>query len=128
MTSIRPLPLITVADVPASSAWYQQVLGGTSAHGGREYDRIVVDGTLVLQLHAREAGHHHGSLTDVAGALGNGLLLWFESVDFDGTVARVRTVGAELVADTNTNPNSGKREIWVRDLDGYVVVIAEPSD
>ena len=26
----------------------------------------------------------------------------------------------------HVNPNAGHREIWLRDLDGYLVVLAEP--
>jgi len=25
------------------------------------------------------------------------------------------------------NPNAGHRELWIRDLDGYIVVIASPD-
>src|SRR4051812_19885326 len=32
-TSMRPQPLIAVADVEASSQWYQHLLGCESAHG-----------------------------------------------------------------------------------------------
>ncbi|HEX6535854.1 MAG TPA: VOC family protein [Gemmatimonadaceae bacterium] len=41
---MRPQPLIAVTDVEASSEWYQRVLGCESAHGGKEYERLVADG------------------------------------------------------------------------------------
>jgi hypothetical protein len=34
---------------------------------------------------------------------------------------------AEIVEPPHANPNSGKREIWIRDSDGYVVVVAEAA-
>jgi hypothetical protein len=31
---------------------------------------------------------------------------------------------AQVVEEPHVNPNAGHREIWLRDPDGYVVVIA----
>ena len=39
-------PLICVADVVASSRWYCTLLGGTSGHGGTEYERIMIGDTF----------------------------------------------------------------------------------
>ena len=119
-------PLISVPDVPASSRFYRQLLGADSGHGGVEYEQVLVDGTLVLQLHSLEVDHHHGPLGDRSVALGNGLALWFTTDGFDEAVERVRSIGAEIVTDVHVNPNSGCREIWLHDLDGYLVVLAEP--
>jgi predicted enzyme related to lactoylglutathione lyase len=123
--SVRSQPLITVADVPAASRFYQAVLGATSDHGGEEYERLVVDGELIMQLHSNEVGHHHGRIGDHLQAVGNGVLLWFELDDFDAAVARTRETGAEIVTDVHVNPNAGHRELWLRDHDGYLVVLAE---
>ena len=119
-------PLISVHDVPASSRFYQQILGADSGHGGDEYEQVLVNGTLVMQLHSLDVGHHHGPLGDRSAALGNGLALWFTTEAFDEAVDRVRASEAEIVTDVHVNPNSGCREIWLRDLDGYLVVLAEP--
>jgi predicted enzyme related to lactoylglutathione lyase len=126
--SIRPQPLITVADVPAASRFYQAVLGATSGHGGEEYERLLVDGELVVQLHSAEVEHHHGSLGDRSQPAGNGVLLWFEVDAFDSAVARTREAGAEIVTDVHVNPNSGRRELWLRDPEGYLVVLAEGAN
>jgi catechol 2,3-dioxygenase-like lactoylglutathione lyase family enzyme len=125
MTSVRPQPLITVSDVPAASRWYQQVLGASSAHGGEEYERLCVDDVLVLQLHRAEVEHHHGPLVDPLKPTGNGVALWFEVDDFELLVACSREAGAQVVLDVHVNPNARHREIWLRDLDGYLVVCAE---
>ncbi len=124
---IRSQPLIVVADVPRASLWYQRVLGASSGHGGADYERLLVDDNLVLQLHRRDTADHHGPLADPASPLGNGVILWFEVDAFDAAVARLRDAGADLVTDVHRNPNSGHREIWVRDLDGYLVVCSEAS-
>jgi len=117
--------MIAVTDVAAASAWYQQVLGMTSNHGGGEYEQLLVDGELVLQLHARDVDHHHGSLVNAGGALGDGVALWFQADDFDAIVARAHAAGVEVVTDEHVNPNAQQREIWLRDRDGYLVVVAE---
>ena len=54
---MRPQPLIAVTDVEASSRWYQRLLGCQSAHGGAEYERLVSNGALILQLHRFEVEH-----------------------------------------------------------------------
>jgi catechol 2,3-dioxygenase-like lactoylglutathione lyase family enzyme len=125
LPSIRPQPLIAVSDVGAASRWYQQVLGASSGHGGDEYERLLVDDTLVLQLHRTDVEHHHGGLVDPGHPTGNGVAVWFEVDDFDALVARSRQAGAQVQLDVHVNPNAGHREIWLRDLDGYLVVFAQ---
>jgi catechol-2,3-dioxygenase len=62
--TVRPQPMIAVADVEEASRWYQQVLGAASGHGGPEYEQLLVGGQLVLS--AAPAGdwppHHHRAL------------------------------------------------------------------
>ena len=125
--SVRAQPMAAVADVEKSSRWYQRVLGATSGHGGTEYELLLVDGEPVMQLHQLEVGHHHGALGDPELPLGNGVALWFETDEFDAAVRRIRDVPTEIVTDVHVNPNAGHREIWLRDPDGYLVVVAEPT-
>ena len=120
--------MVVVRDVAASRRFYLRVLGAESGHGGNEYEQIVRDGEIVLQIHDIEVENHHGRLADPGQPLGNGILLWFEVADFDATVEAVRTSGATVVRDVHTNPNALQQEIWVRDPDGYLVVLAGPSD
>jgi catechol 2,3-dioxygenase-like lactoylglutathione lyase family enzyme len=125
--------MIVVSDVEASSRFYQHLLGAASDHGGPEYERLVHDGRLVLQLHAFAVEHHHGLLADRDDRpYGNGVLLWFEVDDFDDAVARAAELGAEVVLPPHRNPPEGgggpdHRELWVRDPDGYLVVVASPD-
>lgn len=124
MASVRPQPLLCVRKVSASSAWYQAVLGATSGHGGEEYERVMVDGELVLQLHAFEEDHHHGRLGDASKLIGNGAVIWFEVEDLDGAAARSKAAKAKVEVDVHVNPNAQQREIWLRDPDGYLVVLS----
>lgn len=124
--SVRAQPMIAVTDVTASSRWYQHVLGAVSGHGGPEYEQLHVDGHLIMQLHLLEEGHHHGVLGDPALVTGNGVALWFEADAFDDAVDRCHRAGVRIETDVHVNPNAGHREIWLRDPDDYLVVLAEP--
>lgn len=130
---MRPQPLIAVADVEATSRWYQHLLGCESNHGGPDYERLMWNGQLILQLHHWRVEHHHGPIGDPGDRpYGNGVLLWFETDDFEGAVARATELRAEIVMPPHRNPPSGDggpdhRECWLRDPNGYTVVLASPD-
>ena len=129
---MRAQPLIAVTDVEASSEWYQPLLGCRSNHGGRAYEQLVSNGELILQLHSFEVEHHHGRIGDPHGKpYGNGVLLWFEVDDFDAVVQRAAEMQIEIVISRHRNPPHGDGgpnhwECWMRDPDGYLVVVASP--
>jgi predicted enzyme related to lactoylglutathione lyase len=126
--------MIAVRDVEASSRWYQELLRLRSDHGGPEYERLLCDGILVLQLHHRDVEHHHGLFVSPGAEVGAGVLLWFgEVADFDDVVVRAGQLNAPIVRAPHRNPPEGEgngpghREIWLKDLDGYTVVVASPD-
>lgn len=123
---MRSQPLICVRDVAASSRWYCQLLGCTSGHGGDEYEQVMAGSEIALQLHAWEV-HHHEHLGDPVALLGNGLALWFQVDDFDAAVERARALKASVLEEPYVNPNANHRECWLRDPDGYAVVLASPA-
>ncbi len=131
--SMRPQPLIAVTDVEASSRWYQRLLDCRSAHGGAEYERLVSNGALILQLHRFEVEHHHGRIGDPNDKpYGNGVLIWFEIDDFDAAIDRAAEMKAEIFMPRHRNPPAGSGgpnhwECWLRDPDGYIVVLASPD-
>jgi hypothetical protein len=60
------------------------LLGCRGNHGGAEYEQLVSNGQLILQLHSFQVEHHHGWIADPDDRpYGNGVLLWFEVDDFD---------------------------------------------
>lgn len=122
---MQPMPMLTCTSVAASSEWYQRTLGLTSAHGGDEYEMLMHDDALVLQLHELDA-HEHPHLVRPDERLGNGVAVWFESSDYEDAVARARASGAEVLEDDHVNPLAHHREIWLCDPDGYVVVVSSP--
>ena len=83
-------PLIAVRDVPASSRWYQAVLGCDSGHGGPEYKQLMHHGAMVLQLHHGYA-HGHPHIGDPAlKPYGNGALFWLQADRFDVSIHATR--------------------------------------
>ena len=128
--TIEAQPLIAVRNVRASSRWYSELLGADSLpeHSHRDvYDRISCSGRLVLQLHAWDEEEHPNLMNADAARRGHGVLLWFQVDDFDAVVERARALGSEIIEEPHVNPGPKHREIWLRDSDGYVVVIASPD-
>jgi catechol 2,3-dioxygenase-like lactoylglutathione lyase family enzyme len=129
-TTVHSQPLIAVRNVRASSQWYQQLLGldPLPEHSHRDfYDRMLCAGRLVLQLHAWDEHDHPNLVNADAAPLGHGVLLWFEVDDFDSVVERARSLRAQIIQEPHFNPRPSHREVWLRDPDGYVVVVAGPD-
>lgn len=128
--SVRPQPLLAVRDVRASARWYATLLGATrtselmASDHAHLYDRLLVDGVLVLQLHVWDAEDHPNLVDPDSGRNGHGVLVWF---DLDAAVDRARSMHAQVVEDVHVNPAPGHRELWLRDLDGYLVVLCSPD-
>lgn len=121
---MQPQPMIAVEDVEVSSRWYQHLLGCRSGHGGKEYEQLVDgDRKLVLQLHHWDA-HEHPHLGDPKQPHGVGVLLWYQIADFDAAVARARAASVQILEGPKVNRNARHREMWIRDPDGYTVVLA----
>jgi len=129
----RPQPLLAVRDVPASSRWYARLLAAerssVTMHSDHAhlYDRIYSGTSLILQLHAWDEEDHPNLVDPGAARPGHGVLVWFEVDDFDATVKRAKALRAKVVRKPHVNPAPAHREIWLRDPDGYVVVIASPD-
>ena len=124
---VQSEPLIAVRDVRTSRRWYQELLGvtGMPEHEHRNsYDRMLVDGQIILQLHSWDEDNHPNLVNADAAPNGHGVLLWFEVDDFDAAVERARSLRAEVIEEPHVNPQAGHREIWLRDPDRYVVVLA----
>ena len=129
MTDVRAMPMLTCSSVTASSEWYQRVLGLRSVHGGDEYDQLTAGeehGPVVLQLHQRDP-HEHAHLAAEGRPLdGNGIAVWFETDEFAAVADRIHASDATVVEDVHVNPLAEHLEVWLRDLDGYLVVVSSP--
>ena len=128
--TVESQPLIAVRNVRASSRWYAVLLQADTLpeHSHRDvYDRISHSGKLLLQLHAWDAEDHPSLVDADAARAGHGVVLWFQVDDFDSAVERARGLDAEIIEGPYVNPAPQHREIWLRDPDGFVVVLASPD-
>jgi hypothetical protein len=113
-------PLVRASSRPSQQPWRP------------DYEQLVLNGQLVLQLHSFEVEHYHGRIADPDDRpYGNGVLLWFEVDDFNTIVARAEEMAVEIVNPRHRNPPDGNGgpnhwECWMRDPDGYTVVVASP--
>ena len=121
---MNPQPLIAVRDVETSSRWYQSVLGFESGHGGPEYEQLLSDGRMVMQLHHWDPHEHPHLGNPESQPYGNGVVLWFQTDYIERAFVRAKAGGGEILEPLKINPNANHREFWLRDPDGYVVVVA----
>ena len=118
--SVRPKPMIAVTDVQRSSAWYCEVLGATSGHGGTEYEQLLVDGELILQLHTIENDDHHDAIGDPDLPLGNGVAVWFEVDSFDAAADRAKAAG---VPESTLQAISATWQTWSTTPDAWLSLL-----
>jgi catechol 2,3-dioxygenase-like lactoylglutathione lyase family enzyme len=119
-----PQPLIAVQDVEGTSAWYQRTLGFTSGHGGPEYEQLMSIGQMVLQLHLWDAHEHPNIGRPELKPYGNGVVLWFLAEQVEQAFATATSARAEVLEPISVNPNANHLEFWLRDPNGYVIVVA----
>ncbi len=91
------------------------------------YDRMLNAGQLVLQIHAWDEEEHPNLVNADAAPPGHGVLLWFEVNNFDEVVKQARASRSQIIKGPHFNPRPSHREVWLRDPDGYVVVVAGPD-
>lgn len=119
---IKTEPIIAVNDVAQSSKWYQQLLGCKSAHGGDVFEILTDDkNTQILSLH-KWGEHDHPTFTNPEGA-GNGLILYFYVDNFNAIWSNAIKMKLNVVQPPGLNPNSGRLEFSVRDLDNYYISV-----
>src|SRR5699024_8443278 len=94
---------------------------------GDNYAQILLDGEMIMQLHDFHADDNHAALGDKSAPLGNGVVLWFETDDFDAVLARIRNHDLPLDREPYENVFAKQMECWLHDPDGYQVVVAGPS-
>jgi catechol 2,3-dioxygenase-like lactoylglutathione lyase family enzyme len=129
---VKAQPILAVRDVRESARWYARILGSAESTGSPPsdhdhiYRRIYVGDELVLQLHAWDEEDHPNLVDADRAPVGHGVLVWFEVDDYSAVAARAYTLGAHVIEE-KVNPNAHHRELWLRDADGYVIVLASPD-
>lgn len=125
---MRSDPLLFVRDVPASSLWYQRLLGAKSGHGGDEYEMIVDDEKNVLvQLHHLD-GEEHGDVGITKDApRGVGVLIYILVEDVRAVHATAVEMGADVQSDPVFLELAHHTEFVVADPDGYRLAVYSPG-
>ena len=112
---MRCTPMIVVRDVEASSAWYQELLGLTSAHGGSEFEMLMSGHELLLCLHHLDFSEHPALSDPTQGGAGRGTLLYFSVDDLGPVFERaepfVRGIARVRIDDRWTWVHTDGREI-----------------
>ncbi len=119
-------PMIAVADVEKSSAWYQKLLGCRSAHGGPHFEILAHGSDLLLMLHKQDADEHEFLASLHGAALGGGFVLYFNvdsAAEIEAVRARADELGAQVVAEAHPNDLAGQIELELRDPDGYFITV-----
>jgi len=125
----RSWPVIAVADVLASSRWYQTLLGcaspmdASSSHRKRFDQLMDADRSVVLCLQSWEGHELPWSPGD--GPVGNGLSLLFIVDDFDAAWERAGALDVPVDQKPEVTPGFRARQFAVRDPDGYRVSIGD---
>lgn len=87
----------------------------------------MFDNQLVMQLHRWDTDDHPELGSPDVKSTGNGVALWFQADHFDEMVEHAQHSEFKIVDGPVFNQNAGHHEIWLRDLDGYLVVVAGKS-
>lgn len=117
--------IIGVKSVPKSREWYITLLDCKATHGGENFEILTDkdDNTTILCLH-KWGVHEHSTLMSPDVKKGNGLILYFRVDDLNQVWNNARDLYAVIEEVPHLNPNSGRQEFALRDLDGYYVEIA----
>ena len=118
-------PIIAVKDVEASTLWYQRIFSFKRAHGGDNFSVLVSENNkIIMCLHKWEV-HNHPTMTKQNKPVGNGLLLYFRTVNMNRIYQNAVNEGCIIEEEVHMNPNSLKLEFSFRDLDGYFLTVTE---
>lgn len=119
-------PIIAVKDVEASATWYRDIFGFNNAHVDKYFAVLTTQkNEIVLCLHAWELDGHP-TMTNPNITVGNGLLLYFRTADWQQIRNNLEKIGWAIEEDIHQNPNSHKQEFSFRDPDGYFITVTEP--
>jgi hypothetical protein len=121
---IRNETIIGVKDVEKSSRWYQELLNCKSQHGGETFEILADESDRVILCLHKWGDHEHPTLNSPELHSGNGLILYFRVSDLEIIWQNAKRLNATIEEPLNVNPNSGKDEFSLRDIDGYFIIVS----
>lgn len=120
---VRTETIIAVESVSRSSAFYQNLLGCTSEHGGETFEILTVENNVILCLH-KWGEHAHPTMLQPKNA-GNGLILFFRVDNLQQVFENATKLDAMFEKEIHYNENSLKNQFILRDPDNYYLIISE---
>jgi catechol 2,3-dioxygenase-like lactoylglutathione lyase family enzyme len=121
-------PMLFVHDVEASSRWYQDLLGATSAHGGPDFEMLMLDGHVALQLHHADREEHGDARLPPGAPPGAGVLLYCPVADVRAAHRAALVIGAEVESEPQFIATAGHTEFVVHDPDGYALALFQRGE
>lgn len=123
-------PLLQVFDMPASIAFYRDVLGfaiiETSAPGDRFDWALLGYGGTELMLNTAYEGNARPAAPDPARVTAHrDTALFFGCADLDGAWAHLRAHGVD--AEPPVTQGYGMRQVYLTDPDGYLLCLQWPA-
>ncbi len=121
---MQAITMLFVKDVEAASKWFQEFLGVSSGHGGAEFEMLMSDGQLLMQLHLIEQGHHDHEVS-TAEPLGHGVVVVLYVDDAKAVYDRAKSLQLELLSELHFNEIAHMHEFVVREPNGYSIMVCE---
>ena len=118
--------MLFVKDVEKSSKWFQDFLGVKSGHGGPEFEMLLADDKLFLQLHLIEEGHHDHEVS-TADPLGHGVVVVVYIEDAATLFEKAQALNLEILSELHFNEIAHMHEFVVKEPNGYSLMLCQAA-
>ena len=120
--------MLAARDVEASSAWYQQLFGWKSNHGGPYFDQLVNDAGQLMLMLCHWGTEHHPTMRDPsAGPIGHGLVFYIQVDDIEVIYDRAQKMGTTIEEELHFFDLAYHHEFSLRDPDGWWLTVCGPQ-
>lgn len=121
---MHSVPMLFVDNVVETSNWYQSLLGAKSGHGGDEFEMLMGDKGVLLQLHMIDPDEHDHSV-NTSEPRGHGFVVVVYVDSAKAAFAQAGEMNAHILAPLSFNEIANMHEFTVRDPNGYSVMVCE---
>ena len=116
--------MLFVKDVESSSMWFQDFLGVSSGHGGSEFEMLLSDGALFLQLHLIGDDHHDHEVATTE-PLGHGVVVVIYVDDAKALYERAGELDLTVLSALHFNETANMDEFVVQEPNRYSLMICQ---
>jgi glyoxylase I family protein len=120
-----PVPLLQVFDLPASLAFYRDILGFELVSGSESWWAMIRLGEATIMLNTAYEDHARPAAADPARVRGHSdASLYFSFADLDALFSHLRDKGCDVTPPADTS--YGLRQMNVKDPDGFELCFTTP--